>query len=59
VSDPGPLEWVLGSSAIPYNDCPPLSFIDARGGVTRGKKIRVVVSVTEMSSRASLSVKAH
>jgi hypothetical protein len=59
VSDPSPLEWVFGSLASnPCNGCPPFPFIDARGGVTRGKKIRVIVSVAEMS-RVSLSVRAH
>jgi hypothetical protein len=43
----------------PCNGCPHLPFIDARGGATRGKKIRVTVLVTEMSSRASLSARAH
>jgi hypothetical protein len=43
----------------PCNGCPSLPFIDERGGVTREKEIRVTVSVTEMSSRTSLSVRAH
>jgi hypothetical protein len=59
VSDPGPLEWVFGSSANPCNGCPPLPFTDARGGETMGKKIGVTVWVTKMSSRASLSINAH
>jgi hypothetical protein len=37
VSSPSPLKQVFGSSANPCDGCPPLPFIDARGG-EKGKR---------------------
>jgi hypothetical protein len=42
----------------PCVGCPPLPFIDARGGVIKGNKVNVTVLAVGTSSRVSLSVRA-
>jgi hypothetical protein len=43
----------------PCDDCPPFPFIDARGKGKKRNKRKDTVSAARMSSRASLSVRAH
>jgi hypothetical protein len=43
----------------PCDGCPPLPFIDARGGAKKGFQVKDIVLAAETSSHTSLSVRVH